>query len=186
MTLAISPVQDDIYTAVKAFIMNVLPLDNAHVVKGQGNRVASPLGGTVASGGGYATMQIINTPRLATNVDSWDPTDPAPTSQVTQMSTQVEVQIDLYAATAFDWANIVQAMWRDDYACVLMAPTCQPLYADNPILGDFTDAEDQYEQHYILRAQLQYNPTVTTVQQFSNAVEVDPIINVDVKYPPTV
>lgn len=186
MTLAISPAQDDLYTAVKAFLMAVLPLDNAHVVKGQGNRVASPLGGTAASGVGYVTMQIVNTPRLATNVDTWDPTDPAPTSKNTQMSTQVEMQIDLYYGAGLDWANMVQAMWRDQFGCDALAPNCQPLYADNPILGDFTDSEDQYEQHWIVRAQLQYNPVISTVQQFSNAVEVKPIINVDVTYPPTV
>jgi hypothetical protein len=184
MSLTVSPVTDAIYTDVKTFIMSVLPLDNAHVVKGQGNRVASPLGGTVASGGGYATMQIVNSPRLATNVDTWDPTDPAPTSQTTQMSTQVEVQVDLYSALAFDWANLFQAMWRDDYACELLT-NCQPLYADNPILGDFTDSEDQYEQHFIIRAMLQYNPTVSTPQQFADTVSVSPIFNVDVEYPVT-
>lgn len=185
MTLVVSPVTDDLYTAVKAFLMNVLPLDNAHVVKGQGNRVPSPLGGTVASGGGYATMQIVNSPRLRTNVDTWDPTDPAPTGQTTEMGTQVEVQIDLYSALAFDWANLVQAMWRDQYGVDLLAPTYAPLYADNPILGDFTDSEDQYEQHWIIRAQLQYNPTVSTPQQFADTVTVSPIINVDVEYPVT-
>jgi hypothetical protein len=183
MSFVVSPLFDDLYTAVRAFLVAALPVSADNVIKWQQNRTAPPPGGTALSASGYATMQIINARRLRTNVDTWDYTDPNPDSIVREQGVRVEMQLDLYGPVSGDWAAIVSTLWRDDYACLALAPTCQPLHADEPIFADFTDSEQQYEQRWIVRAVLQYNPTVSTPSQFADIVEVSPIINVDVEYP---
>lgn len=184
MTFTVSPVDDDLYTAVKAFIVAALPVDPANVNQWQANRVSGPLGGTDASGTGYALMNIVTKTRLRTNVDLWEYAND-PTTITREQAMRVEMQVDLYGPAAGDWAAIFTTLWRDEYGCLALAPNCQPLHADDPLFGDFTDAEDQYENRWIVRAILQYNPVVSTPSQFADIVVVTPIINVDVEYPPT-
>jgi hypothetical protein len=183
MSFTVSPVFDDLYAAVRAFLLAALPLDPANVVKWQQNRTSAPLGGTALSATGYATMQIISARRLRTNVDFWNPADVNPSGITREQGVRVEMQIDLYGPVAGDWASIVSTLWRDQYGCDALAPACQPLHADEPTFGDYTDSESQYEQRWIVRAILQYNPQVSTPSQFADIVAIDPIINVDVEYP---
>lgn len=183
MSLSVSPVDDDIYKAVKAFLVAALPLDPANVIKWQQNRVAPPLGGTALSGTGYATMQIVTKKRLRTNVDLWDPIDPDPASITREQGVEVEMQMDLYGAVSGDWAVIVSTLWRDQYGCDALAPACQPLHADEPTFADLTDSESQYEPRWIVRGKLQYNPIVAPPQEYARVLAID-VISVDVEYPP--
>lgn len=173
----VTPIQDDIYTAVKAFLLAILPLDNDHVVKGVGNRAATP-------SGPFVVMTAILNHRLRTNQDTWDETTNDPVEITSEQGVQLTMQIDVYGPDSFDWASIITTLWRDDYGCQALAPNCQPLYTDDPRQVQLVDGEQQYEQRWLITAQLQYNPIVSTPQDFAATLSAD-LINVDVEYPPS-
>lgn len=62
--MQVSPTQEDSFTVLRAFILNVLP-DNIPVVQGQGNRVAEP------QADNYVIMIPIRRERIETNVDNF-------------------------------------------------------------------------------------------------------------------
>lgn len=165
MTLAISPTLDDVYAAMVTFIMGIIPLDANHVLKGNQNRVAMPTGP-------FAIMNVISQKRIRTNQDSWDTTIPDPSGIVREQGIKLEMQIDLYGPSSGDWAAIFSTMFRDPYGCDALAPNCQPLYADEPRRAPLVTGEDQYLDRWIVSAQLEYVPVVTTVDQFADAVEI--------------
>ena len=165
-----------IYTDVGDFIVATLGVSSSAVVQGYANRVAMPLSG-------FIEMHLGRSARLATNVDGYDETNPDPTATTQTQSVQLALQLSLYGPTSGDWAAIMSTLLRDDVACVALAPTCQPLYSDDPIRAPLVDAEQQYDDKWIVTAQLQYNPTVSTSQQFANTLDVT-LINVDEAYPP--
>lgn len=176
MTLTVSPTQDDVYTAVKAMILAVLPFDNAHVIKGVQNRNAMPEGP-------FVEMYIALGVRLRTNLDSYDPNDPDPEGITREQGMRLELQLSIYGPTSGDQAALFTTLWRDDYACIALDPTCQPLHADDPTRAPLVTGEEQYLDKWLVRAQLQYNPTVSTLDQFADIVAIG-VISVTERYPP--
>lgn len=172
MTVAVTPTQTDLFTALRSFIMGLIACE---VVQGLGNGVPMPRDGFIA-------MTPINQNRLATNVDTYS--DPTPTTGTknSKQAVQHTVQIDCYGPLSGDWAAILSTMLRDEYACLAMAPNVQPLHADDPRMAPLTDGENQYEQRWILTALFQVNPVVSTPMQFAAALNVG-IVDVDVTYP---
>ena len=83
---------------------------------------------------------------------------------------QVDVQIDCYGPASSEWSDILTTLLRDNVGCLALAPACQPLYADDPIRAPLTNAEIQYEDRWIVTARLQYNPVVTTAQDYATAL----------------
>lgn len=177
MTFVVTPVQDDIYTAVKAMIVAAIPIADDHVIKGNQNRVAMPTGP-------FIMMNTVSMKRLRTNVDTWDTNDPDPSNTTREQGLQLELQLDFYGPNSADWANIFTTLFRDEYGCTALAPNCQPLYADDAARGPLVTGEDQYLDRWIVRAQIQYNPVVVTPDQFAEIVSID-VFNVDVEYPST-
>jgi hypothetical protein len=171
MSLTVSPTLDDVYAALVAFILGIIPLDAAHVIKGNQNRIPTPTGP-------YAILNIISQKRLRTNVDTWDSSIPDPAGIVREQGIKLEMQIDLYGPTSGDWAATFSTMFRDDYGAQALAPNCQPLHADEPTRAPLITAESQYLDRWIVRAQIQYNPVVSTIDQFADTVEIDVIDSV--------
>lgn len=97
------------------------------------------------------------------------------------------VQVDVHGgAEAGDNAQIISTAFRDDYAMEFfsgMNANIAPLYADDPRQMPFIDAEQQYEDRWIVEVHMQVNQTVIVPQDFATAVEVD-IVSVDAAYPP--
>lgn len=181
MTATIDISLDDLYTALGTFIQLVLGTD-IPVVQGQPNRVASPPvatdGGTPPSG--FVQMQAFIEQRTTTNQDSYDPDAQ---TLAAQSNTRVEVQLDFYGPLSMNWAKMVSTLFRDDYGCANLAPTCQPLWADEAIQSALVDGEEQYEERWTLRSYVQYNPVTTVGQQSATALAVV-AINVDERYKP--
>lgn len=173
MTVSVTPIQDDVFTSIRAFIRGVLPCE---VIQGLGNRVSMPLSGFVAM-----TQMAQN--RLSTNVDSY--ADPTPTTGTVsaQQAMQITVQLDCYGPQSADWASILSTLLRDEYACIALAPLVQPLHADDPRMLPLIDGEEQYEQRWTLDARFQVKPIVITPMQFFDEAEVG-LIEVDAAYPP--
>jgi hypothetical protein len=176
MTATVTILQSALYTTLGNFIMSMLGLDAAHVVQGYPNRVAMPVGP-------FVNMTIISMKRLRTNVDTI-PDGGFPTEVSAEQGTQVDMQLDCYGPASGDWATILTTLLRDNVGCVALAPTCQPLYADDPIRSPLVDAEQQYEDRWILNARIQYNPATVTIRQYADTLGPVGIIDVEVSYSP--
>lgn len=173
-----SIVERQIYVAVKAFIVTVTGLDPSLVLQGLPNRDAMPLASP-----GFVTMQLTLGARLNYNIDTWDPTDPAPTAISSETHWKERIQVDFYGQASGDWSRVFAGLWKDETACLALEPVCDPLYANDPLLGPLDDSEQQYEARWTVEAFLQYNPVTTVPMQFANTATVT-LINVDKAYPP--
>jgi hypothetical protein len=176
MALTISITDTDLYTKVRAFILDIVPTGTL-VIRGPVNRAAQPAAD-------HVVITLVARKRLRTNVTTYS--DPSPTTGTAALEegVQREMQVDFYGDTlAPDWAAMFETVWRSEYACRALAPTCQPLYADEARQMPLVTGEEQYLERWMVRAMLQYNPVTTTVQEFADTLVVD-LINVDVSYPP--
>lgn len=184
MPSTVTPIADDIYAAVGAFIADQLGLVvGVSVVQGYPNRVAMP---DVP----FVLMTATAKKRLGTNSISWqnpdpnvDPPIPPPTSINYRQPQMMTMQLDCYGPAASEWSDILSTLLRSSVGCDALAPNCQPLYADDPVRLPLTNAEDQYEDRWKVTLQLQYNAVVVAPQQFADTLEVT-LIEVDAAYPP--
>lgn len=177
MSVAVTPMLADLYTAVRAFLLTLLP-PATPVIQGLINRTAEP------ASNGFVVMTAIAAQDLSTTRSTWDTANAAPLSLTHDKSVQVNMQLDFYGAASFDWANTFTTLFRNDVGCAALAPNCQPLYATEARQAALIDGEEQYLTRWIVEAQLQYNPTVSTVQDFADTLVVG-LINVDEAYPIT-
>lgn len=177
MTLAISITLQDLYTILRPFLVDVLPL-NVQVIQGLDNRDPMP-----PPDPGFVVMTANLLSPVMTPEESWDRENPNPTTIAIRQGMQIRVQLDCYGAASGDWAAQLATLLRTDYACRALAPVA-PLYADNPMQAALINGEEQYEQRWIVGGNLQYNPVVTTPMQFAETAQVD-LINVDERYPPS-
>lgn len=173
----VTPVLDDLYTALRAFLLDMLPT-GTEVVQGLDNRVPMP------AGPGFVIMTAVTVQRLNTTIDTWDQTLTNPSQMDHESHVQVGIQLDFYGPNSFDWANMFNTVFRDDVGCQALAPSCQPLYSEEARQAPLIDGEEQYEARWLVQAQVQYNPVVSTAQTFADTLEVG-LINVDERYPAT-
>jgi hypothetical protein len=178
----VSPTVSQVITALGNFIVAMLGLAPVQVIRGYPNRVAMPP--TTPPAGypvGFVVMTEMTKKRLRTNIDNFAGTsDPAPAGGpvTSEQGQQLDVQIDVYGPSSSSWSDILTTLLRDNIACVALAPTCQPLYADDPMRAPLTNAEQQYEDRWVITARLQYNPVTTTTQTY--ATVVGPVNTIDV------
>lgn len=171
----LGPSEVDVFTALRAFLLAVLPA-GAEVVQAQNNGVPMPAGGFVA-------MNNIGIKRLSTNVDTYTPGTSNPGAKSLQTSVQYTVQLDFLGPTADQWAMTAQTMFRDEAGVALFPANVVPLYADDPIQIPLINAEQQYEQRWKLTAELQINPVYSNSQDFAGALKPT-LVEIDAVYPP--
>jgi hypothetical protein len=177
MSLTISITESQVLEKLRALLLGIVP-SGTQVVQGLDNRVPPPIGA-------YVVMTPLFDQRLATNTDVTSDPYPLPGgSNAMGLHIRLNVQLDFYGPLAGDWAKMFTTVWRDDYACDALKPTCQPLHADEARRMPYVTGEDQYQSRWTVTAALQYNPVTTTTQQFAGAAEVT-LIEVDEAYPPT-
>lgn len=164
----------NVYAVLGAFVASMLGLASGQVVQGYPNRVAMPLGP-------FVLMTGMLKKRLRTNVDNFAGTSdpaPAPGPVTSEQGQQITVQLECYGPQSSDWSDILSTLLRDNVAYLALAPACAPLYADDPVRAPLTNAEQQYEDKWIVSALIQYNPIVTTAQTY--ATVLGPVNIVDV------
>lgn len=152
------------------------------VIRGQGNRTASPPVTTstdTADAAGFIILQFFAGKRTTTNQHTFNSTAQ---TQAVQSNTQGRFQLDFYGKVSEDWARIFITLFRDQFGCANLV-VCQPLWADEAIQAALVDGEEQWEERWMVEAYIQFNPTVTAPQQSALALSVK-VINVDVTYPP--
>src|SRR5262245_9096734 len=107
--LTLAPAQSDIQTALREFLVAILP-DGVEVIEGEDNNVGEP------ASADFVSMTVMRRPRLGTNVDTLDPESGTST---TKQPTEVAVQLDIHSAdlsTASDNAQLISTMFRDEFA----------------------------------------------------------------------
>jgi hypothetical protein len=179
MPLSPSIVELQLYTVVKAFIVTVTGLNANLVLRGKVNRSAMP-----PASPGFVTMQLTGSTQLNYPMDTWSLTSPNPTFLSSESHWKERMQIDFYGGSAGDWAKAFAGLWKDETAALALAPVCEPLYADDPVLAPLDDGEEQYELRRMVNSYLQYNPVTMPLMQFM-APPYGPVtlINVDEAYP---
>lgn len=101
-------------------------------------------------------------------------------------ATQTVLQVDVHGPSGADNATIITTAFRDEIAAdffASMSAAISPLYADDPKQVPFQNAEQQWEDRWIVEANIEVDYTVTFPQQFFTNVIAN-LINVDVVYPP--
>lgn len=164
MAATITPTQDDIFQALRTFILSVITCE---VIQGLPNRAAMPISGFISMTSLFQTRLLTNTREYK---DTFTLVEGVPvyngTKDITQ-ATEWTVQIDCYGDSSMQWANILTTLLRDDYACRALATTkIQPLSADDPKQRPIVNGEQQYEQRWVITAKFQYNPVTVVPQQF--------------------
>lgn len=167
----ITPTEDDIFAALRSFLQNVLPpVDSATgfvVVVGQENRVPEP------KGSNYIVFWPLRMPRLSTNNEALIS---AGLEATYSQKSQCVIQLDVHGPEAFNNATIISTMFRSSYATDYFTSNfgsnIAPLFADDPRQAQFVSGEQQYEDRYIVEANLQVKQTVTTPAQSATSLDV--------------
>lgn len=145
MTPSITETQ--VFTALRSFILGLV---SCEVIRLPANRVAMPLGEFIG------LSPLSNIP-LSTNVA-------AHTGVVKSVlrPSQITVQVDCYGASAGDRATAITTLFRDAYACEILAPSgIQPLYATDARQMPLVDGEGQYVERWTFDCALQTNSVLT-------------------------
>lgn len=170
MPATIDLTEQAVFIGLRAFMLDVLPLTPANVVKGQANRVPMPVGPN------FAILTPTGRAQLATTARTYRPSAlpaPADGARDTQRQTRLDVQVDIYGTAAAENIQIVSTLLRDMYGCDFLRPhKVQPLYCSDPKQLPLVTGEQQYLARWMLGATLQFNPTVSTSQQFADIVDV--------------
>jgi len=105
-----------------------------------------------------------------------------------QQFTEYMIQLDVHGPSSADNAQIISTLFWDQAAFEQFGTNSfeiEPLYCEDPRQIPFVNAEQNYEDRWVIDVRLQVNPIVQTPIQY--AVELGPVdlIDVDVTYPPT-
>lgn len=168
--------ETDLLTAIRTFLLSVLPND-WEVVQGQDNRVPEP------GSPNFIVMTPVNRSRLSTNVDTFSasmgPGQPLDTTNY-ERDTQADIQLDIHGEGGADGAQTVATLWRDGYAVDVMAPFgIAPLYATDGHQVPFINGEQQFEDRWVMTLYAQMNPIVSTTTQFADTVAVTIEVPID-------
>lgn len=172
MSLVVTPLVDDVITDVGNFIVSIVPAGTP-VLRGPIDRAAYP-------NVDFVLMTPVYRVPLRTTIVTDDGVDTATWEQ----GTKVELQIDLYGDTfGADWCAMFSTLWKTEYACDALGTTCSPLYTDGGRQMPLVTGEEQYLERWMVRTFLQYNPTVSTPQDYADTVDIT-VVSVDQAFPP--
>lgn len=144
-----------------------------------GTRITALAGGTGGVGAyTVSPSQIAGSQRLAAGTMS--------IVQATMWVVQLDVHGDGAGTNSADNAQVISTMMRDAYAFEFFRDAgglAWPLYAEDPRQIPFTNAENQYEDRWIVEVSLQTNPAIVLPQQFADTVVLD-TVSVEATFPP--
>lgn len=172
MSATVSVTETEVLTALRAFLLLCVP-DGTEVIRGVQNRVPQPAG-----------PFVLMTPLNQVNpMVPWSAYDRTVGTRNFQTMVKAGMQIDCFGPLSGDWAATIVTLFRSEYAVSNLAPTCAPLYCEDPVQSPFEGGEMQQDERWTFTAILQYNPVVTVTQDFATAANVG-LINVNGTYPP--
>lgn len=100
--------------------------------------------------------------------------------------TEIAIQIDVHGPNASNNSQVVTTLMRDSFATEFfddLGTGVSPLHADDPKQIPFVNAEQQYEDRWVIEALLQANVVLSVPQQYADSVVV-PVESVEVAFPP--
>lgn len=165
MAVEIHPTDETVMTAVRTFLLDVLP-DGWEVFQGQDNRVPEP------SAVNFVVMTPAHRKRLSTNTVTWDTTDPAPTTLAHDSDVEVRTQLDIHGPGGADAGSMIATLMRDEWGIEqLRGFGVTPLYATDGDQVPFINGEGQYENRWVMEVAFQIVPTVSTPAEFAATLE---------------
>lgn len=105
-------------------------------------------------------------------------------SLITQKA-EFAIQLDVHGPQSADSSATITTLMRDGFAVDAFAASnvnIAPLYADDGRQIAFQNAEQQWEDRWVIEALLQADQTLLVPQQYATVLSVD-ILNVDAVYP---
>lgn len=180
-TPTISLTETQVLTALRSVLSGMVDPSVA-IIRGQGNLTPEPTGD-------FIVMTHTFRMRLATNQDLLPgPGVVNPTIQQTLIAERLDIQLDIHGPNSTDNAQIIETLFRDDYACQAFAAlsppvAIQPLYGDDARQVPFINAANQYEDRWVMNVAMQGNFVISTTQQYADTLTVG-IKEVDTYYPP--
>ncbi|ARW09755.1 hypothetical protein S101447_00652 [Acetobacter ascendens] len=162
------PDQAQVFAALRAFILEVLPAGTT-VVQARQNRTPPPRG-----------MLALITP-LSCQPISTGSTRYGAQSCTLLRQQQFATQISLFGTGAADAAQTLLTLWRDVWSTTFFAnlaaqqqdmPRLSPLYADNAECLPYINAQQQYEPHWQLTLHSQLTFSITLPAATATAATV--------------
>ena len=163
MAVTIDIIDQDVFVSLVTFFKSFIPA-GVEIIQAQENLVAMPKGGFIA-------MNNVGMDRISFNVDTYSSTLQ---QKFILTPTNYAMQLDFYGPDSQVWAFETQALFRDEYSTEMFPSNIQPLYADDAIQIPLITGEEKYEQRWSLKANLQYNPIITTDQQSALQLYIEP------------
>lgn len=168
MPVNIHPTDDTVMEAVRTFLLGVLPT-GWEVFQGQDNRVPEP------AAPNFIVMTPAHRVRLSTNVNTWA-RDPAPTEIAHASDVEVRVQLDIHGPGGADAGSMIATLMRDEWGIEQLASFgVTPLYATDGQQLPFLNAENQYENRWVMEVAYQITANVSTPADF--AATLEPTVN---------
>ena len=176
--IALSVTESNVFASLRLFLLGILP-DSTEVIAAQDNRVGEPRSAS------FITLTPMSRGRLSTNVNSHANDLLAQSLKRTQ-ATQIVIQLDVHGPGSADLSQIISTLFRDEYAVEAFAASgydVAPLFATDPKQIPFMNAEQQFEDRWVIEMNLQANPALTLPQEFAKTMSVE-LIEVDAEFPP--
>lgn len=176
MSSTLNVTESDLFTALRSFLLTILGT-SVEVIQAQNNRVPMPIGPFVA-------MTPLMVEGLSTPVTRYLDPGSGTGERHDVRTTRWSVQLDFYGPGAGMQAATVAGIWRTDYAADLLSSgPLQPLYPGDPRQTSIVNAEQQWESRWTLELYAQFNPVITSPQQFADQLQIG-LVEVDTKFPP--
>ena len=154
--------QDAIYTALRAYVKDMLGYDDDHVRRAYINNIPLPT---------YPFVLItdVRASDNATNEHGYDGvgnTVKISTSQI------IDVQFDFYGQDSNDDAQLIEQIFRDPVSTDYFSSYgIVPLYADDVIQTGRTDENENFMVRNALTLHFNAHPQVTLAQDFFTSIE---------------
>ncbi|MDK1185171.1 MULTISPECIES: phage neck terminator protein [Cronobacter] len=137
--------------------------------RAQANRVPMPKGK-------FCVLTPLRLSRLSTTREVPGDTGDASTSTMGYTEVrQVDIQVDIYGDNAGDRAVAVETTFASDYAwnkIKSLDARLAPLYSSPAIQAPMINAEEQWEERYVLTLSLQAHITISLPQDYFDKAEI--------------
>lgn len=161
MSYAVSLTEDDIMTALRAFILSIMPA-GVEAIQGQDNFVPMP------GAGDFIVMTPAKREQFSQTAHAYDGS--AGTEEISR-STSLHFQLDTYGPNASDNVQVLTTLFRDDFGFRFFKPYgLAPLYCDDGQQMPLISGEKTWIQRWMMRGVLQTNLAVTVPSDFADTL----------------
>lgn len=128
---------------------------------------STTINGTITGTGGVGTYQLSGALSFSGQL--------AAGAQTFMQPSEYVIQLDVHGPLSQDNAQTITTLFRDAFGVDFFQAQnsgIAPLYADDPRQVPFINAENQYEDRWIVEAHIQVNAAVAASQQFADILSI--------------